>query len=181
MTVESAPAPHVAARTAGATALVMSGATLAHTWAGGALPDTPQLLALSGVVYGAGALVLRWRVPLVLLVPLLFLAQAGLHVMFGSLAMSETHTGHAGIATTPSDAPLGWRMVLAHLLSALLAWLVWWMSQRTATLLLRLRDLWTPYIGGRRDATSCLPAVERPGVLVCLVGAPRRGPPACVV
>ena len=42
MTVESAPAPYVAARTAAATALVMAGATLAHTWAGGALPGTPR-------------------------------------------------------------------------------------------------------------------------------------------
>jgi hypothetical protein len=178
MKVETAPAPHVAARTAAATVLVMAGATLAHTWAGGALPGTPQLLALAGVVYGAGTLVLRWRVPALLLAPIVLLAQSGLHVMFGSLATADSHAGHAGMATTSAAQPLTWRMVLAHLLSTLLAVLVWWLSQRAATLLVRALEVWTAYAGGRRDAILRLPAAgNRPAAMFCLVGAPRRGPP----
>jgi len=181
MTVESASAPHVAARTAAATVLVMAGATLAHTWAGGALPGTPQLLALAGLVHVAGTLVLRWRVPVVLLAPFVLVAQAGLHGMFGLLAAGDPHAGHAGMEMTSAGEPLTGRMLLAHLLSTLLAVLVWWLSQRAATVLVRVLDWWSAYAGGRRDATLRVPvAKERPEALVCLVGAPRRGPPVRV-
>jgi hypothetical protein len=180
MNGESAPAPHVAARTAAATALAMAGATLAHTWAGGALPGTPQLLALTGLMYGASTLVLRWRVSMVLLAPFVLVAQAGLHVMFGSLAV-DPHAGHAGMAATSTTQPLTGRMVLAHLLGTLLAVLVWWLAHRAATVVLRAVQLWSAYVGGRRDAALRLPAVGNwPAALVCLVGAPRRGPPVRV-
>jgi len=173
---ESATAPHVAARTAAATVLVMAGAALAHAWAGGELPGAPQLLALTGLVFGAGTLTLRWRVPLLLLAPFVLLAQAGLHVLFGPLAAETSHAGHVGI--TSAAEPLTWRMVLAHLVSTLFAVLVWWLSQRTATLLVRVLELWTTYAGGRRDAALRVPSdAKRQARLVCLVGAPRRGPP----
>ena len=181
MTVESAPAPYVAARTAAATVLVMAGATLAHTWAGGALPGTPQLLALTGLVYAAGTLVLRWRVPVLLLAPFVLLAQVGLHGMFGLLAAGDLHAGHSGMEMTSAVEPLTGRMVLAHLLSTLLAVLVWWLSQRAAAVVVHALHLWPAYAGGRRDATLHLPGVgERAAALVCLVGAPRRGPPVRV-
>jgi hypothetical protein len=181
VTVEYAAAPHVVARTAAATALVMAGATLAHTWAGGALPGLPALLALAGVVYGATVLVLRWRVPAVLLTPFVLVAQGGLHGMFGLLGPGDPHAAHAGMATTSAVEPFTWRMVLAHLLSTLLAVLVWWLSQRAATAVVHAIRLWDTYAGGRRDATLRAPAAgKRPAALVCLVGAPRRGPPVRV-
>jgi len=184
MKVASAPAPHLAARTAAATALVMAGATLAHTWAGGELPGLPALLALAGALYGAGTLVLRWRVPMILLAPLVLVAQGGLHGMFGLLGPANAHAGHAGhadMAMTPAAEPFTWRMVLAHVLSTLLAVLVWWLSQRAATVVVHALHLWTAYVGGRRDAALGVPAAEaRSAALVCLVGAPRRGPPVRV-
>ena len=178
MTDGSVPAPHVAARTAAATALVMAGATLAHTWAGGALPGVPALLALAGVVHGAGALVLRWRVPLLLIAPFMVVAQVGLHLMFGSMGTGSAHAGHAHVAMTSVAEPLTGQMVLAHLVSTLLAVLVWWLAQRAATLVVHAIDIWSTYVGGRRDAALRFPvAEEKPPALVCLVGAPRRGPP----
>ena len=127
----------------------MAGATLAHTWAGGALPGLPALLALAGVVYAAGTLVLRWRVPVVLLTPFVLVAQGGLHGMFGLLGTGDAHAGHAGMAMTSAVEPFTWRMVLAHLLSTLLAVLVWWLSQRAATVLIRALDA---VVGVRRRA-----------------------------
>lgn len=172
-------APHVEARTAAATALVMAEATLAHTWAGGALPGTPQLLALTGLMYGAATLVLRWRVPMLQLAPFVLLGQAGLHVLFGSLP--DPHAVHAGMAAASATQPLTGRMVLAHALGTLLAVLVWWLCQRAATVLVRALDVWSPYLRGRRDAALRVPSnAKRPATLVCLVGAPRRGPPVRV-
>lgn len=181
MTVQHVGAPYLVARAAAATVLIMGGTTLAHTWAGGALPGTPELLALAGVVYGAGMLVLRWRVPMVLLAPFVLVAQAGLHGMFGLLGPGDAHAGHPGMAMTPAAEQFTWQMALAHLLSTLLAVLVWWLSQRAAAVVVHALHLWSAYAGGRRDATLRVPGVgERAAALVCLVGAPRRGPPVWV-
>jgi hypothetical protein len=177
--VELQPAPHVAARTSAATALVMAGATLAHTWAGGHLPEVPALLVLAGVVHGAGFLVLRWRVPVVLLVPFVLVAQTGLHGMFGLLGPMDAHAGHAQIAAASlGGASFTWQMAVAHLVSTLLTVLVWALAQRAATVVLRALGWWLEYGAVRRDVARCLPAaLGRTSSLDCLVWAPRRGPP----
>ena len=69
---------------------------------------------------------------MVLLAPFVLVAQGGLHGMFGLLGTGDAHAGHAGMAMTPAAEPFTWRMVLAHLVSTLLAVLVWWLSQRAA-------------------------------------------------
>src|SRR5690349_16691210 len=95
MTVELARAPYAVLRALAATVLVMSGAVVAHTWAGGHLPGLPALLVLSGVVLGAAALVLRGVVGLRLVLPVVAVAQTGLHGMFGLLGAPDAHAGHA--------------------------------------------------------------------------------------
>ena len=87
----------------------------------------------------------------------MLVAQGGLHGMFGLLGTGDAHAGHAGMAMTPAVEPFTWRMVLAHLLSTLLAVLVWWLSQRAATVLIRALDVWSAYAGGRRDAALRVP------------------------
>ncbi len=76
MTVELARAPYAFARAVAATVLIMVGATAAHTWAGGHLPGVPALLALTGVVLGAGLLVLRGSLRWQVLLPVVWSRRA---------------------------------------------------------------------------------------------------------
>jgi len=58
------PAPHAVPRSALATLEIMAAATVAHTWAGGALPSVPWLLGVTGMVFGASLLGIRGLAPL---------------------------------------------------------------------------------------------------------------------
>ena len=181
VTVQLARAPHVLARALAATVLVMVGATAAHTWAGGHLPGVPALLALTGVVLGASALVLRGSVGWPILLPVVLVAQTGLHGMFGLLgAPSTEHAGHLmnGPMTSTDPTQWSWQMLVAHAVSTLLTVAVWWLCQRAAYVVVAALGTWLAYVAGRRDRrlTGRTRAV-RPA-LVHLVGVPRRGPPA---
>ncbi len=179
MTVDLERAPYVGARACAATGLIMAGAITAHTWAGGAVPGAPELLALTGVVLTTGLLFLRgamsWRV----LLPVVLVAQAGLHAAFGLLDASASHAGHAGHAAMTADpGQWTWQMLAAHLVSTALTALVWGACDRAARAIITLFDGWTSYAGGRRDARLApRPALVVPE-LTGLVAAPRRGPPA---
>ena len=172
--VELERAPYVVARAVAATALVMAGALLAHTWAGGHVPGLPALLLLAGVVLGAGVLVLRGAVRLSVLLPVVALAQTGLHGMFGLLGDPGDHMGHT--MTGPDPAQWSWQMLAAHAVGTLLTALAWWLCDRAVLAVVTLLALATPYAGGRRDPRPSRRTVVRPS-LVPLVVAPRRGPP----
>lgn len=181
MTVELARAPHAVARALAATVLIMVGATAAHSWAGGHLPGFPALVGLAGVVLGAGLLVLRGALGWQVLLPVVLVAQTGLHGMFGLLGVSSAeHASHAsGAAMTGADpSQWSWQMLVAHTISTLLTAAVWWLCQRAAYAVVAALDTWSAYLTGRRDRR--LPGRTRavPSALVHLVGVPRRGPPA---
>jgi hypothetical protein len=175
MTVQYVGAPHLVARAAGATVLIMGGTTLAHTWAGGALPAVPALMALAAAVYGIGLLVLRSTVRLSLVLPVMLVAQTCLHGMFGLLGTA--HAGHAHLGEPAVVAQWGWQMLVAHAVGTILAALVWWLCQRAADLVVDLLRWNTAYLRGRRDVGPTVPRKPFAVGLVCLVGAPRRGPP----
>ncbi len=181
MTVDSERAPYVGARACAATVLIMAGAITAHTWAGGSVPGAPELLALTGVVLSTGLLFLRgalsWRV----LLPVVLVAQAGLHAAFGQLDATASHVGHAGhaghAAMNADPAQWPWQMLAAHLVSTALTALAWGACDRAARAIITLFDAWTSYAGGRRDARLApRPALVVPE-LTGLVATPRRGPP----
>ncbi len=99
--------------------------------------------------------------------------------MFGLLGAPSA--GHPGHAVTGADPTLwSWQMVVAHVVSTLLAVAVWWLCQRAAYAVVVALDTWLAYVSGRRDRrlTGRTRAV-RPA-LVHLVGVPRRGPPAAL-
>ena len=58
-----ARAPYALARALAATTVAVTGATTAHTWAGGAVPTGPGLALVAAVVLGASVLVFRRDVP----------------------------------------------------------------------------------------------------------------------
>lgn len=176
MTVELARAPYSALRALAATVMVMSGAVVAHTWAGGHLPGLPALLALAGVVLGAGALVLRGLVGVKVLLPVVAVAQTGLHGAFGLLAPAQ-HTGHAPLSASAGDpAQWSWQMLAAHAAGTVLTALAWWVCDRAVIAVVTLRAVVTAHPGGRRAPRSTGRTPVRPS-LVHLVVAPRRGPP----
>ena len=178
MTVELARAPYVLVRALAATVLVMAGAVLAHTWAGGHLPGLPALLLLAGVVLGAGVVALRGWVPLPLLLPLVAVAQTGLHGAFGLLGTPAEHAGHAMTAGDPAQWPAqwSWQMLAAHAVGTLLTALAWWLCDRAVLAVLVRRALGPAYVVGRRTPRPARRTSVRTS-LVPLVVAPRRGPP----
>lgn len=175
MTVELERAPHLWARALAATVLVMSGATAAHTWAGGHLPGLPALLALAGVVLGGGLLflsgLLGWR----LLLPAVAIAQTGLHGAFGVLGSSAEHAAHA-VSIQGATAQSSWQMLAAHATGTALTALVWWLCDRTVLAVLVALRLRPAYAASPRPL---LASPERPVrvALVHLLAAPHRGPP----
>ena len=63
------PAPHAVPRSALATFEILTAATIAHTWAGGALPSIPWLLGVTGMVFAASLFVIRDLAPLRWMLP----------------------------------------------------------------------------------------------------------------
>lgn len=172
MTVGTRRAPYAEWRALAATCLVVPGAVGAHTWAGGDLPEGPVLVATAALVLGASLLVLRGAVRGAVLLPLLTLAQAGLHVCFTGASAHPAHLGHgeAGSAWT-------WQMLLAHGAVTALTALVWHLCSRAAVVvvsLLRLARLAVAPRLARRPAAAPSRALTHLGLLVT---APRRGPP----
>lgn len=168
------PAPHAVPRSVLAAVEIMSAATVAHGWAGGALPSTAWLLGVSVLVFGASLLVIRGRAPLRWMVPGLTAAQLLLHCLLEALAPVDHVHGHVAGAT-----PLGltWQMLAAHAASAAVTALVWRLRRRLVEAVLRQPSEPVPVSVWRSEPRSLggLWAVTGRAWLVCV---PRRGPPA---
>lgn len=173
MTVDIQRAPYAGWRALAATVLVMAGAVFAHTWAGGHLPDGSVVIALAALVLGGSLLVLRGTVSGFALLPVIALAQAGLHASSVVSATSHTeHLGQTGLAATWT-----WQMVLAHLAVTVLTALVWHLCGRAVVVVVTLFRF-APMVAGRRAARMTRTDPPRPAShLILLVAAPRRGPP----
>ena len=89
-----ARAPYALARAVAATTVAVTGATTAHTWAGGDVPTGPGLALVAAVVLGASVLVFRRDVPGWALLPAVAAAQLGVHESFGLVASHD----HAAVA-----------------------------------------------------------------------------------
>jgi hypothetical protein len=179
MVASARPPRRVGLRSGVATVEIMTGATVAHGWAGGALPSVPWLVGLVGLVFAASLAVLRRRVGLWLMVTVLGSAQFVLHGFLTWMAP----TGHAHVAHAHVDGPvlgLTWQMVAAHAASAVLTAVVWAVRRRAVEMALTWVDL----------APAPLPAATAPVVPAMdavawlrrwLAVAHRRGPPARLV
>lgn len=173
MTLDQREAPYAGWRAAAATALIMPGATLAHTWAGGHVPPIPALVALSAVVLGASSLALRGTLRAHLLLPLVAGAQAFLHGSFAAVG-SIGHAGHAAEATA---SPWTWQMLLAHAAVTVLTAVVWRLCERAVTDVVAAITRQPAYAGGRRDPLPAPVAHHWPTPAFLLDLSPRRGPP----
>lgn len=167
-------ARHAVPRSALATCEIVTAATAAHSWAGGALPSLPWLVGVTGLVFGATVLVIRDRAPLRWVLPALAVAQFMLHGLLAAIAPA----GHAhGHATGAAILDLSWQMLAAHAASAVVTALVWHLRRRLVEAIMN----WPLHSGAlvaHREVFRPLGQVVVPTGRVWLVGAPRRGPPA---
>ena len=155
---------------------------LAHTVAGGGLPSVPWLVGVAGLVTLATAWVLRGVVRLPVMLPVLVLAQLGLHALFEALAPAGGGVGQAHGHERAHGAASPWwleqltpRMLVAHVLAAALTGVVWWLRRWVAQVVLSLA---TPAALAMSRPGPVLRAWTLPGsLLVWLVGDPGRAPP----
>lgn len=154
---------------------------VAHTLAGGALPSLPWLVGVAGLVTVSTAWVLRKSVRPAVMLPVLVLCQLGLHALFATLSPAGAaggHAGHAQHAATPSSwwmEELSPRMVVAHVLCALLTAVVWWLRRWVVEAVL---SLGRPLSVAMRPAAIAVDGRASLGAaLVWLVGSPGRAPP----
>jgi hypothetical protein len=176
MTVSMGPARWAALRSALATVEIMAGVTLAHSWAGGALPSLPWLIGLAGLVYGASLVALRGRTDLRVLVLGLGLAQLALHGFLSWLA-PDAHVHAVHVLQDRSGLDLTWQMAAAHAASAVLTALVWRARSRAIEVLLTWRTAVPVPVPAPRSALASTARVL-PRARTWLSSAPRRGLPA---
>jgi hypothetical protein len=179
VTVELREAPYAGWRALAATVLVIVTAIGAHGWAGGGVPDWPTLALLAGVLFGCGMLFLRGGFSLRVLLPVVALAQVMSHGAFATLAPHDHHAGAGSTGLLSAASPWSWQMLLAHAVATVVAAVVWRWCERTAEVVLGHRAHWL----ARPAGPSRVPIAhvfDRIGYVVCLVSAPRRGPPAVV-
>lgn len=159
---------------AGATAAETTAALgVAHTAAGGVLPSGGWLLAIAATAYGASLLVLRGRVPVRVMVPVLVGLQVLLHAWLVALTAGTGAHPHGSGA----DALMGltWPMLLAHVAAGLVAALAWVLRRRAIDVLLGWSDTATPGIAHRTRVTARRSRPTPAGRSV--VALPTRGPP----
>lgn len=171
--VVRAHAPHALALSAAATTVAVSWAAGAHTWAGGDVPTGPGLVLVAAVVLTGSLLVFRRDVPAWALLPVVALAQLGVHESFG-LVTAHDH------GTAASAGPgWTWQMVAAHAFVTLLTAALWWACRRAGTYAVALRERPAPPVLAEAPA---MPAGDlRHPSLVHLLVSPRRGPPLAVL
>lgn len=166
--------------------------TVAHAIGGGELPSLPWLLGLAALVALATTWVLRTQVTPWLVAGGLAAAQLGVHVALGAAsAGSASHVGmamdghaHDHTATPGMTAPaasglldsLSTRMVLAHVLCALVTGFVWWLRRRVVAEVLRLGRP-APVVVRRRALLTRATAATQPHPRPWLLGDPGRAPP----
>lgn len=179
MTTVPRPRLRAVPRAALATAEIMTGVTLAHTWAGGALPGLPWLVALTGVVFAASMPVVTGRASLPWMLAGVGTAQLLIHVVLVSMDPAQDHAGHAHHVGAAAAAPvdLSWQMIAAHAASALITAAVWRLRRRLADLLLALP--WpVSSLADEVRLHGVRRATQAHAPRLWLAGAPRRGPPA---
>ncbi|GAA2114093.1 hypothetical protein [Nocardioides furvisabuli] len=170
--VEQARAPYALTRALAATILTVTGAASAHTWAGGDVPTAPGLALVAAVVLAASLLVLRREVPAPVLLPVVAVAQLGVHESFGLVSSHDHMTG------TATDPGWSWQMLAAHVFVTALTTVLWWAARRAAAYAVHLlaRPV-LPVVGQlRRPVTSTTPVT-----LVHLLVPLLRGPPVAVL
>lgn len=156
-----------------ATLEIMTGATLAHLAAGGALPSAGWLAAAALAVFGTGVVVLQRRVGLLAGAALAGLSQLGLHEVFAAFSAAPGAEHHHAVGTPPGTGD-GTAMLLAHACAAVLSVVVWALHRRA--LAVAVRSLPMPRIAPvGRLLTDVRKFVPRPALWAHV--SPRRGPP----
>jgi hypothetical protein len=173
--VERARAPYALARAVAATTVAVTGAATAHTWAGGDVPTGPGLALVAAVVLGASLLAFRRDVPGWALLPVVALAQLGVHESFG-LVTSHDHAV-ATVAAVP-DQGWSWQMSGAHAFVTLLTALLWWAGRRAALYAVSVHAHPAVPVAARARLRPARAAAR--SSLVLLLVSPRRGPPLAV-
>lgn len=166
-------------RSAVASVEVVAAFCVAHLAAGGQLPTPQWLLVAGGTVFLASWLVIRRRVPLRWMVPLLTAVQLGLHHTASVATAAAAQPGHAGHAHLHGEQPaLTWPMLAAHLIAAGVTALIWAFRRRLWRVL-RVRPTQVPAspIATRVSAHHRATFVRD---LLWAQGGPRRGPPVDV-
>ena len=154
-------------RAALSTVEIMTLLVAAHTWAGGTLPATGWIAATAALVFGAGAVVLRGRAPMRVVVPALAVTQLLLHCWM--VVLGPTTHGHV------AHLDLTWQMVLAHLAGAVATAAIWALRRRAVDVVLAWSEAGlVPVPGVLRTPARYAPVIplRRPLVVV-----PLRGPP----
>jgi hypothetical protein len=182
--------PELAGRTARRSALatveIITLACGAHVVAGGDLPAPGFVLALAAVIFGASLLTFGQMVRLRYVVPVVFLAQVGLHERFDGGAVMSMHA-IAGPANGSVQPPL--TQVFPMMVSPLMLWAHLVISVITAIVLFNQERVlaavvnWlislvpSPY-AGQGLGRSVAGVIDVLGVREHLIAAaPRRGPP----
>ena len=168
LSVQVLPRRGVILRAALATLEIMTLLVAAHTWAGGRLPATGWMVATAVLVFAAGTLVLRGRVPLRAMVPGLVVLQLLLHSWMAVLGPTSGHVHGPHLELT-------WQMVLAHVAGGLATALVWELRRRAVEVVLTWSEIGVLPVPILRHTVArqapVLP-LRRPLVVV-----PLRGPP----
>ncbi len=167
-----ARAPYALARAVAATTVAVTGATTAHTWAGGDVPTGPGLTLVAAVVLGASVLVFRRDVPGWALLPAVAAAQLGVHESFG-LVPSHDHA-----AAAAPDPGWSWQMVGAHAFVTLLTAVLWWAGRLAASYAVSVHA--HPAVPVRTHVPRRPSGATRSSLVLLLV-SPRRGPPLAVL
>lgn len=171
MTVGTRRAPYAAWRAVAATVLVMTGAVGAHTVAGGHVPDGAALVALAALVLGGSLLVMHDLVASRWLLPLVAVAQAGLHAAFAAVPAAGEHV-HAGHDVWT------WQMLLAHAGVTVLTAAVWRVAGRATTVVTGVLPTLLHRVEARpAPRPSTLPVPRALARWAHATVAPRRGPP----
>ena len=174
LSVKVLPRRGVTLRAALATLEIMTVLVAAHTWAGGELPSAGWIAGTAGLVFAAGTVAMRRRLPLWALVPALTMAQLFLHSWLVVLAPAS-HGGHMHA----HHLDLTWQMVLAHVGGALVTALIWELRRRAVEVVLTWRE------AGLLPVPSLLRAVAHVAPLLPLrrplVVVPLRGPPVSLL
>lgn len=168
LSVRVLPRRGVTLRAALSTIEIMTLVVAAHTWAGGQLPAASWLVVSAVLVFAAGGVVLRRRVPLWAMVPALVAAQLLLHCWMSVLTPGSGH--HHG-----THFELSWQMVTAHAAGGIVTALVWSLRRRAVEVLLSWSDV------GIVPVPTLLRPMARYGPVLPmrrpLVVVPLRGPP----
>ena len=168
-----ASAPYALARALAATVVVVPGALAAHTWVGGTVPTAPGLVLVAAVVLAAGLLLFTREVPVWALLPVVAVAQLGLHESFGLVA---EHSHHAPAGPDPGWT---WQMVAAHLFVTVLTAGLWWAGRRAASYAVSFRG--RPVVPIVAEPLRRRTEVRTRACLLLLLVSPRRGPPLAVL